>query len=216
LAPPAPAAVEAAAAPPAIAPPPREEVASAPAAPAAALPPHEPLPPAVAATSVVLGDATRWALGAAAPDAVVAPGPRRDADSRGAAVSSGASIGGDGGEKVGARQSHVSALARSGRGADDSAAAYTGYLTGLRHRIQEALRYPLPARRRGLTGTVTIELTVLPNGAIGPVAVVESSAHPLLDEAALETVQSLRAEPFPAGLPPRMLRVRLPVVFQLR
>jgi TonB family protein len=59
-------------------------------------------------------------------------------------------------------------------------------------------------------------LTVLPSGAIGPVTVVESSAHPLLEQAALETVRSLRAAPFPADLPPRTLRVRLPVVFQLR
>jgi protein TonB len=174
-----------------------------------------PKPPAAAATSVVSDDGARWALGAAAPDDFVAPGPgRADVDVRGEAVASDAPTNRDAGDSGG--ESQGLALARAGTGADDPAAAYGGYLTGLRHRIQEALRYPLPARRRGLTGTVTIELTVLPNGAIGPVTVVESSAHPLLDEAALETAQSLRAEPFPAGLTPRTLRVRLPVVFQLR
>jgi TonB family protein len=63
---------------------------------------------------------------------------------------------------------------------------------------------------------VTLELTVLPSGAIGQVAIVESSSHALLDAAALATVQSLHADPFPAGLPVRQLRVRVPVVFELR
>jgi protein TonB len=72
------------------------------------------------------------------------------------------------------------------------------------------------ARRRGLTGAVTIELTILPSGTIRNVAIVQSSQHRLLDEAAVETVRELADHPFPAGVPPRSLRVRLPVVFELQ
>ncbi len=108
------------------------------------------------------------------------------------------------------------ALAVPGSAPADPGAMYAGYLGRLRQRIDEALRYPAAARRRGLAGTVTIEVTVLPDGAIGPVRVVESSAHPLLDDAAVDSVRSLRPQPFPRDLPARTLRVRLPVVFELR
>lgn len=94
-------------------------------------------------------------------------------------------------------------------------ALYSEYLARLRQRVHESLRYPAAARRRGLAGGVTIELTILPSGAIRDVTIVESSSHPLLDQAALDTVRELRAQPFPTNVPPRTLRVRLPVVFRL-
>src|SRR5262249_52691878 len=88
-------------------------------------------------------------------------------------------------------------------------------LASLRRQVAESLRYPPVARRRGLTGTVYLEITIQTNGAIGTASVVASSSHPLLDEAALETVRHLPRLPFPAELPPRRLRVRLPVIFRL-
>ncbi|MGH7263200.1 MAG: TonB family protein, partial [Candidatus Rokuibacteriota bacterium] len=48
------------------------------------------------------------------------------------------------------------------------------------------------------------------------VVVRSSSSHEVLDEAALETVRRLAPDPFPPGLPPRPLRIRLPIVFELR
>jgi protein TonB len=95
-------------------------------------------------------------------------------------------------------------------------AEYGSYLAGVRRRILDALRYPPPARSRGLTGTVYLEIFIKSDGAIGDVAVTSSSSHPLLDEAALEAVRSLSPQPFPKGLKPRPLRVRLPVVFDLQ
>ena len=71
------------------------------------------------------------------------------------------------------------------------------------------------ARSRGLQGTVYLEIFIKSDGAIGDVSVTSSSSHPLLDEAALEAVRSLAPQPFPKGLKPRPLRVRLPVVFDL-
>ena len=95
-------------------------------------------------------------------------------------------------------------------------AEYGGYLATMRRRILEALRYPPPARSRGLTGTVHLEIFIKPDGAISTVSVTSSSSHPLLDEAALDAVRSLTPQPFPKGLAPRPLRVRLPVVFDLQ
>jgi protein TonB len=98
----------------------------------------------------------------------------------------------------------------------DLAAPYASYLAELRQRLQAALTYPASARRRGATGTVIVELTITPSGAIDRVVVVESSTHADLDEAALRGVQRLAPRPLPPGLEPRTLRVRLPIVFRFQ
>lgn len=108
------------------------------------------------------------------------------------------------------------ALASGGPPGGAPGAEYGSYLAGVRRRILDALRYPPPARSRGLTGTVYLEIFIKSDGAIGDVSVTGSSSHPLLDEAALDAVRSLQPQPFPRGLKPRPLRVRLPVVFDLQ
>jgi protein TonB len=114
------------------------------------------------------------------------------------------------------------ALAVAGGGARGGAegalgpgAEYGAYLGRLRARVQQSLRYPLAARRRGLSGTVNVEIVIRPDGAISAVAVADSSSHAVLDEAAVETIKRLAPEPLPRDVPPRTLRVRLPVVFAL-
>ena len=129
--------------------------------------------------------------------------------------------GASGGSSVGARAGQELAFATPGAGAGGGPgggappAEYAEYLAQLRQRIQEALRYPLPARRRGLSGTVHLEVAIRPDGAIAAVTIVESSSHAALDDAALEAVRSLRPMPFPTGVPPRRLYVRVPVIFKL-
>ena len=93
---------------------------------------------------------------------------------------------------------------------------YAGYLGLIRRRIQDALEYPLAARRRGATGTVVIEISVDAAGAIRGVTVVGSSSHALLDAAVLEAVRGVGRTPFPPGLRPRPLRAHLPIVFELQ
>jgi protein TonB len=93
---------------------------------------------------------------------------------------------------------------------------YDGYYALLRRRVQEALRYPATARRRDLGGTVEIEVEVQATGAISRVSLAASSSHPVLDEAALAAARGLERVPFPPGVTPRPLRMRVPVVFDLR
>lgn len=90
------------------------------------------------------------------------------------------------------------------------------YLAAFRQRIQEALDYPLAARRRGLGGTVQLEVELLPTGKVNSVVVRSSSSHAVLDQAALDTVSQLQPMPFPPGVSPRPLKVRVPIVFELR
>lgn len=127
---------------------------------------------------------------------------------------------GDGpGVGLGARPGQGLALARpgsaAGAGSGEAGFEYGRYLSQVRRRIQDALRYPSAARRRSLTGTVHVELTILPSGAVGAVTVVGSSSHGVLDDAAVEAIRNLRLAPFPPELPARQLRVRLPVTFEL-
>ena len=82
--------------------------------------------------------------------------------------------------------------------------------------MQAELRYPLSARRRGLAGSVELEVVIAPDGRVTGVTVVSSSSHDVLDAAATDAVRRLRPLPFPAHLPPRPLVVRLPLVFDLR
>lgn len=128
-----------------------------------------------------------------------------------------------GGGGVAARPGQGLALATPGAGGGTGGAGpgggppaeYAEYLAQLRQRIQESLRYPLTARRRGLSGTVRLQMTIQPDGAIASVRIVESSSHSALDDAALEAVRSLRPMPFPVGVPRRELYVRVPVIFEL-
>ena len=108
------------------------------------------------------------------------------------------------------------ALADPGPRRGDVPAEFGPYLARFRQRIQESVIYPLAARRRGLAGRVEIELVLEPSGRIRDVAVVSSSSHAVLDEAAVEAVKSLQPEALPAQSKRQSLRVRLPVVFQLR
>jgi protein TonB len=93
---------------------------------------------------------------------------------------------------------------------------YGPYLSALRRRLQESLEYPVAARRRGLTGTVHLEIAIDATGRLSDVLLVRSSSHALLDDAALQAARSLRRVPFPPEVRPRPLRVLMPVVFDLR
>jgi protein TonB len=120
-----------------------------------------------------------------------------------------------GGSSFGGGAGTQTALALPG-GGSGVGAEYGPYLTALRQRIQQSVRYPASARRRGISGTVDLEILILPNGLVGGVQVVESSTHQILDEAALESVRALPRMPLPRDLPQRALRVRVPVVFQIQ
>jgi periplasmic protein TonB len=124
--------------------------------------------------------------------------------------------GSDAGPGPGVRDGAALALAIPGDGGGGDATEYAGYYATLHSRILEALRYPAAARRRGLAGTVQIEVEIEPTGAFARVALAASSSHRVLDDAALDAVRDVGRLPFPSGVRPRPLRVRIPVVFELR
>jgi protein TonB len=77
-------------------------------------------------------------------------------------------------------------------------------------------RYPLAARRRGLEGRVVLRVFVAADGRARSVNVKTASPHPILDEAAVETLRRWRFEPaYRAGVPVSAW-IDVPITFQLR
>jgi len=143
------------------------------------------------------------------------------------AAADSASVGAGGGDARGAARGGAAATAPAGPGGGDGQLAlavpgaggtemYGPYLASLRRRLQEMLEYPPAARRRGLSGTVDLEIALESTGRVSEVLLVRSSSHAMLDEAALHAARNLSRVPFPPDVRPRALRVRLPVVFELR
>lgn len=70
--------------------------------------------------------------------------------------------------------------------------------------------YPAEARRKGQTGTVTVEFTVDSSGRVISAIAKSPSPWPLLNE---EAVRTVRRWSFPPG---RVMKLQRPIVFQLR
>lgn len=169
-------------------------------------------PPSAPAPEAVTPLRTPTETGDGAPSAAASSGP---GSSGGSAASTEGAVGHDAGTGSGSGTGGAGdtvALGISG----DNGGVYAGYIALLRRRVQEALTYPSAARRRGMAGTVQVEISVEPTGRISEVVVVRSSSHEMLDSAALDAVRALRQIPFPPGVRPRAIRVRLPIVFELR
>ena len=158
------------------------------------------------------------AAGAGAPSA---PGGGGDAGESARSAGRGGSTGdGAGSPTVGRSRGSAGEGAGAGAGEGGTLAAippeYDAYVRALRRRIQERLTYPAGAVRRRLEGTVEVEVLVDVDGRPEQARVVGGEGAPQLQEAALRAVRDATPLPFPAGVAPRRLRIRLPVVFALR
>jgi protein TonB len=78
--------------------------------------------------------------------------------------------------------------------------------------LRENLYYPRIARKRGITGEVTVAFELLTNGEVRNVAVV-AQAHPLLNRAAVMTIERLSGE-FPK--PDEPLTLQVPINYRLQ
>ncbi|MEW6220185.1 MAG: energy transducer TonB [Thermodesulfobacteriota bacterium] len=76
--------------------------------------------------------------------------------------------------------------------------------------------YPALARKRGLSGTVVLSVLVAPDGRVAELAVLTSSGHPSLDQAALAAVADWTFVPGRRGETPVACPVQVPVRFQIR
>lgn len=166
------------------------------------------------------GDPAAPAPGAALPSGVTAdaaaPGGGGPSARSGVDVPRNApsGIGGSGG--LGAAGGDRLALAIPGGDGGGPDTEYAAYLGRLRERLQQTLRYPPAAQRRGITGTVQLEIAIERDGAVSTVSLAASSSHEALDRAALDAARALPRQPFPADVRARPLKVRVPVTFRLQ
>ncbi|WP_251440000.1 energy transducer TonB [Veillonella intestinalis] len=77
-------------------------------------------------------------------------------------------------------------------------------------------RYPRAARNKGVRGSVGVGLTIGADGSVESAWVVDSSGSELLDQAAVDAVNSWRFEPARRGNEPVSTTTSVNVEFQLR
>ncbi|MDR3435632.1 energy transducer TonB [Telmatospirillum sp.] len=75
--------------------------------------------------------------------------------------------------------------------------------------------YPLSARRKGHEGTVVLRLAVTSDGAAADVQVIKSSGHPILDDAATETLKTWHLRPARQHGMPVAASIDVPIRFVL-
>lgn len=90
------------------------------------------------------------------------------------------------------------------------------YLAKVRASLRRMQRYPEAAQRLGLTGAATLALTIDRAGRFIEVAVVQSSGHTILDQAAQTAVRGLSGRiPRPDDLGDTPLRTTVRLIFDL-
>ncbi|MCF6298906.1 MAG: energy transducer TonB [Thiomicrorhabdus sp.] len=101
-----------------------------------------------------------------------------------------------------------------------SAQAEQSYLSELNAIIAQHAHnsYPRRAKRRNWQGEVLIQFTLLPNGQITRLSIIESSNRQLLDNAALQIFQlkmNQQFKPFPKEIVRAQWRIEVPVSYHL-
>lgn len=99
------------------------------------------------------------------------------------------------GSSEGSRTADGAASRGAGRASQAGNAAVSNYPGKVVAKLRRSLRYPREAQRQRLRGEVRVAFIVSSNGGVSGIRVVRSSGSPILDQAAVETVQ--RAAPFP-------------------
>lgn len=75
--------------------------------------------------------------------------------------------------------------------------------------------YPPKARRLEQEGTVVVSLTIGADGAVKAARVARSSGYPLLDSAALASIEAGRCQPYTTAGIPRAVEAEQPIAFNL-
>ena len=89
------------------------------------------------------------------------------------------------------------------------------YLSKVRNKIQESLRYPAMAKKMGLEGEAVVQFLIHANGMVhaSSIKIAKSSGKAILDRNAVDAIM----EALPFELPPKEeLEIAIPVVFKLK
>lgn len=86
------------------------------------------------------------------------------------------------------------------------------FADAVRRRVESKKRYPLAAQRAGISGEVSVRLTISRDGSLEGVLIAETSGYEILDKAAIGSVN--RATPFPP-IPEESGKDRIHLTIQL-
>jgi protein TonB len=91
--------------------------------------------------------------------------------------------------------------------------ALKSYIGRVRRSVLGAKRYPEASRRAGREGKLKVQFTILKNGEVGNVRLLNETPYPNLNQEAMAAVK--RAAPF-AGIPDSIMQQSLNVVLPFR
>lgn len=97
------------------------------------------------------------------------------------------------------------------------ASAEQTYISAVRAAVARNKKYPRRAKRRGVQGTVRIQLTLDASGRLVNVRLVSPSGASMLDEAAMDAVRAVGEYPrIPAEMERASVRITVPIRFAVR
>lgn len=129
------------------------------------------------------------------------------------------STGKSGASKAASGSSGTGNSARRGSSGDKRKvkAAEGAYLQQLQRAIARKRFYPRAARRKGITGIVTVSFVLKADGRITNVRIAKGSGHTTLDKAAIKTLVRLgRYKPIPTQIGRSRWSLRVPINFDLK
>jgi protein TonB len=90
------------------------------------------------------------------------------------------------------------------------------YTRTVRMKIESQKRYPLTARRAMIEGRVGIKMTILKDGQLEKVEIIESSGYEVLDKSALESIQnSAPFLPLPKDIERKRIQISIYLTFKM-
>ena len=87
------------------------------------------------------------------------------------------------------------------------------FLAAVKRRVEEHVRYPRKARMMRMQGRAVVQFVVGLDGSLKELRLHRSSGHEALDRAAMRAISRAQAD---WGRPDRVVRLRFPIVFELR
>jgi protein TonB len=82
--------------------------------------------------------------------------------------------------------------------------------------LEREKRYPRIARRRAISGSVTLQFAILPDGRVMDAKITHSSGHAVLNTATLQALKRASPmPPFPPSIKKHRLQVEVPIAYEV-
>ena len=97
----------------------------------------------------------------------------------------------------------------------DQATAMSKYLSGVRTKIQQELIFPSIAKRRRMSGVVTVSFVLLKDGSVTQIQVIESSSS-IFEKSAIKTITNIKFDKIPNAINKETVNITIPISFDTK